>query len=130
MTGSIASGLLSPLINLLGGGNQTPTDVGTTPEQDLLAQYQSNQNLFGNLFPFGQTNTVMSTGATMRAGGANLGGAMSQASMADINAQNALAAQSSGSSLQQLIASNQRFDQGAQSTSGNTTSTTGNTPAA
>lgn len=129
MAASLVSGLLNPLISLLGGNQQgTPTDVGTTPEQDLLAQYLSQQNLVGNLFPFGGTNTIMSTGATMRAAGANLGGAMNQASMADINAEQMLAANQSGSALQQLIASNQRFNQGAQSTSGNPPSNT--TPAA
>jgi hypothetical protein len=115
----IVGGLLGNIIN----PSQANPNPGPTPEQAMLSQYLAHQQLLGALAPMGNTGTIMSTGATLRAAGANLGGAQSLATASDINAQNALQA-NPNTSLGGLLG----FNQGAQSTSGNTGGNTFNSP--
>jgi hypothetical protein len=97
----LAKGALSSLFGGGGGGS----GGGVSPQQAALAQYtMAQQDLAGNNF-FGSRGMGMSTNATMQNIGAQMGGALSLAQMADMNAQ-------ANQQVANAATANQGFNQG------------------
>lgn len=123
--------ILGGLLGSIANPNQN--QGGVTPQQAMLAEFQQGQAELQAVSRTANTGTEISTGTTLSSAGANLGAAQTLAQQSDVNAANAMAA---NSPLQNLLQGNQQFTRGANdfsNQSGNTfnsPSNTGGNPAA
>ena len=115
-------GSLIGLVGSAGGGKSGGSGQSSiSPQEAALNAYMAQQQKLKVASDFGNTNTGLSTMKTVRTGGANIGGALANAQVADANA-------AQNQSLSQLAQQQSDFSQGAGSVPNNSTGNqTGNT---